>query len=151
MKIWENSIRSIGYIESNSSHGYQPENAEKLKNMKFLAHLNLSQYSLELRCWTEAEKHARAALSIDAASIKGKYRLIIALMEQDRFEECKEVIDSALVSHPSESCFVALKNKVIRRQREKLVRDKRLWGNHWVSSPKSSINGFLSCCRRRSS
>lgn len=151
-KIWDDSIRSVGFIEANSSHGYPQEYMTKLESMKFLANLNLAQYYIEERKWGQAERHARAALKIDEDSLKGLYRLVVALMEQERFAECKKILGIASNKHPLEHCIPILRDRVTLKQRDKSQREKKLWFNRLSRSTASSdeaVNWPFSCCRRR--
>ena len=151
-KIWENSLRSVSLIEAKSSELLSEINTEKLVSMRLRIHLNLALYYLNCMKWPKAESHAQSALEIDNSNEKALYRLVIALMEQERFVECGRLLDDFGLANPRDLSLAPLRYKLIEYQRDKSNREKKIWLN-FLNKPTGSSTGpvqsMFSCCRRR--
>lgn len=119
-----------------------------MEQMKLRLNLNLAHVSLQAQRWADAEHYSRAALDVESTNIKGLFRLILALLEQDKFVECEKVLCLASGTYPQDTSFVVLRERLLAAKKNKLSRERRMWSNVLTKSPLQTKHGIF-CCRRR--
>jgi hypothetical protein len=149
VKIWKSSLRSLNVITNKSAEAMQDNTyRDKMENMKLRINLNLAHNSLQKLRWVDAEDYSRAALEIDGRNIKGLYRLILALLEQDKFVECQKVLGYAVDTYPQEESLQMLRLRAVAAERNKCSRERGLWSDILTKAPNHTKHGMF-CCRRR--
>lgn len=142
-------MRSVNVIISKSTEALQDSTYRgKIEQMKLRLNLNLAHVSLQAQRWAEAEHYSREALDVESTNIKGLFRLILALLEQDKFVECEKVLCIATETYPRDSSFVVLRDRLVATKRNKYSRERRMWSAILTKSPLQTKHGMF-CCRRR--
>jgi hypothetical protein len=148
-RIWISSLRSVNVIISKSTGALQDITYRgKIEQMKLRLNLNLAHVSLQAQRWAEAEHYSREALDVESTNIKGLFRLILALLEQDKFVECEKVLCLATESYSHDSSFVVLRERLLAAKKNKYSRERRMWSDILTKSPPPTRHGLF-CCRRR--
>ena len=146
------SLRSIAVVEIKSRE-MSLQNRETLLNMKTKAHLNLAQYYIHKHVWETAESHARAALHIDSSNTKGVYRLVVSLLGQNRFDECRDIISDRSGSVLDNDMCKELLQRIHHEETMCNRRQRQIWLNMFASKPNKLCRDdqyrIFSCCKRR--